>query len=112
MFKSFRETSVKKLCASEPPLFAGLLLGYRIELSRGSGLNKKISPLARAERTGARFVSPHWRLARKGFIRRMHEAGLPVFPWTVNDARVARRLIRQGVAGMITNKLEKIRTLL
>lgn len=112
MFKSFREISVKKMCAMEPSLFAGLLLGYRIELARGSGFKKKISPLARVERTGARFVAPPWRLARKGFIRRMHEAGLPVFAWTVNDLRVARRLIRQNVAGMITNRPEKIASVL
>jgi len=111
MFKSFRESCVKKLMSYEPSLFAGLLLGYKIDISKGSGLRKKISPLARVQRTGAQFVSPHWRLLRRGFIDRMHEAGLPVFTWTVNDPRVALRLIRRGVDGIITNVPDEMATL-
>jgi glycerophosphoryl diester phosphodiesterase len=112
MFKSFHESSVKKLTSYEPPLFAGLLLGYKLDLSKGSVLKKKISPLARVLRTGARFVSPHWRLIRRGFISRMHGAGLPVFAWTVNDLRVARRLIRQEIDGLITDVPDRLARLL
>jgi glycerophosphoryl diester phosphodiesterase len=36
-------------------------------------------------------------------IEKLQAAGMKVIPWTVNDAKVAGRLIGQGVDGIITD---------
>lgn len=41
-------------------------------------------------------------------IDRAHQAGLQVFAWTVNDAARARRLIAQGIDGLITDDPQRI----
>lgn len=47
--------------------------------------------------------SPYYRLLRKKHIRKLHQAGVAVIPWTVNDVRAMKRLRRQGVDGIITD---------
>jgi glycerophosphoryl diester phosphodiesterase len=38
------------------------------------------------------------------FVQRVHNAGLGLFAWTVDDPEVARRLSRAGVDGITTNR--------
>jgi glycerophosphoryl diester phosphodiesterase len=83
----------------------GLLVGaHRVKSMLSS---KRVLTIARVRRLNADFVSPHRVLVRLPFVRRMRLAGIPLVVWTVNDVRTARRLSRQGIAGIITNVPER-----
>jgi glycerophosphoryl diester phosphodiesterase len=47
-------------------------------------------------------------LAGRGFIGFFHRIGLAVDVWTINDPRVARRLARRGVDGIVTDHVKII----
>jgi glycerophosphoryl diester phosphodiesterase len=38
------------------------------------------------------------------FVEKIHAAGMKIYPWTVDDPALARRLIAAGVDGVITNR--------
>ena len=43
------------------------------------------------------------------FVKRVHDAGLEVYVWTVDDPAVARRMIMAGVDGITTNRARWMR---
>lgn len=47
--------------------------------------------------------SPYYLLVNKKLVRRCHERGIQLIPWTVNDVPAMRRLVRLGVDGIITD---------
>lgn len=47
--------------------------------------------------------SPHYRLVSKGLVSTAHDQGIKVIPWTVNETRLFRKLIRLNVDGIITD---------
>jgi glycerophosphoryl diester phosphodiesterase len=49
-------------------------------------------------------VNVHYRFCSKRVIRKIHGLGKTVYVWTVNKPRIARRMTRRGVDGIITNK--------
>jgi len=58
--------------------------------------------LRNLERTGARVVVWNKQVS-KSAVRLAHGRGLKVWVYTVNDARLATRLLERGVNGLITN---------
>jgi glycerophosphoryl diester phosphodiesterase len=107
IIKSFFDSVVTAVKRTRSDLAAGLLLGS------GSRLRKKnertgVRAETRLRRCGADFVSPHFSLARKRFIERMHDLGLPVLVWTVDDKKRAVRLASRGVQAIITNKPDQM----
>ncbi|MGD8922322.1 MAG: glycerophosphodiester phosphodiesterase [Candidatus Zixiibacteriota bacterium] len=105
ILKSFNETAVRRLKELAPDAMIGLLVGaHRVKSMLSS---KRVLTIARVRRLNADFVSPHRVLVRLPFVRRMRLAGIPLVVWTVNDVRTARRLSRQGIAGIITNVPER-----
>lgn len=52
--------------------------------------------------------SCHYRLVSKKLVGDAHARGMLVIPWTINKDRVARRLIRRGVDGIITDFPDRI----
>ncbi|NMD54312.1 MULTISPECIES: glycerophosphodiester phosphodiesterase family protein [Tsukamurella] len=52
-----------------------------------------------------RFTTPE-------LIRRAHDLGLKVIPWTVNDPATMRALLNDGVDGLITDYPDRARTVL
>jgi glycerophosphoryl diester phosphodiesterase len=40
----------------------------------------------------------------KAFVKRVHDAGMRLVVWTVDDTAVARRLVESGVDGITTNR--------
>ena len=57
------------------------------------------------------IYSPYFKLLSKKSIRKCHDKGMQVVPWTVNDVNDMRKLIRLGVDGIITdypNLIEKV----
>lgn len=55
------------------------------------------------ERAEAQCISPWYKLVSKAAVRRAHEAGLAVMPWTVNKPRSWARLVGLGVDWIITD---------
>jgi len=51
----------------------------------------------------ADYINPHKSLVDKSFVEAAHAHGLLVMPWTVHRSGEARRLIRAGVDGLITD---------
>ena len=53
-------------------------------------------------------VIPQFRLASRELIEEVHDEGLRVIPWTVNEDREISRLLGLGVDGVITDYPEKV----
>ena len=69
--------------------------------SVGASLPRRIPALlARARATA---LTLHHSVASKEAIDRAHDAGAPVYIWTVDDPALAARLARWGADGIITN---------
>lgn len=49
-------------------------------------------------------VNVYYRFCSKRVIRRIHALRKTVYVWTVNNPRIARKMVRRGVDGIITNK--------
>lgn len=75
----------------------------RLSALYASGLRDFVSV---AREAGAEIISPHYSLVTREKVRRAHEAGLQVVPWTANRRRIWDRLIKAGVDGIITDDPE------
>jgi glycerophosphoryl diester phosphodiesterase len=53
------------------------------------------------------FYNPHWPLLNPAVIDTMHERGLRVSTWTVDDPITMARLLGTGVDAVITNRLSR-----
>lgn len=56
-----------------------------------------------AKEIKADYFHPHFSTVNKRFVRRLHEIGVKVNVWTVNDEKVAKYLLACGVDGLITD---------
>jgi glycerophosphoryl diester phosphodiesterase len=56
-----------------------------------------------ARDAGTSMVAPEYVLVTEGEVRKAHEAGLRVIPWTANTAKDWEFLIAAGVDGIITD---------
>jgi glycerophosphoryl diester phosphodiesterase len=68
-------------------------------------LSSRLKDLAK---TGARIAVWNRKVSVRG-IRTAHKRGLKIWVYTVDDARLARRLVKRGVQGIITNKIQQVR---
>lgn len=59
-----------------------------------------------AEALGVVAVITNWRLMDRALIERLHGQGLRALVYTVNEADVAERLIRDGIDGLITDRVD------
>ncbi len=57
-------------------------------------------------------VNMYYRFVNKRIIRKLHKQNKTVYAWTVNKKCVAKRLIRIGVDGIITNKPDMVREII
>jgi glycerophosphoryl diester phosphodiesterase len=57
------------------------------------------------------IYSPHFRLVSKRTVSAAHAQGMKVIPWTVNETRLFRKLIRLNVDGIITDYPDLIEAL-
>ena len=67
----------------------------------GAALPRRLPSLL--ERASAVAATLHYSVASPAAIRAAHEAGAAVYVWTVDDAKLAERLVRAGADGIITN---------
>jgi glycerophosphoryl diester phosphodiesterase len=109
LFTSFRDATVLKLKTLAPDAVAGLLLSAA-PLPALLKTQSRYSVTGRLRRCRADLVAPHWRRLRRGFLHRMHRLQIPVVAWTVDDPGRARKLAGAGVAGIISNVPDLIRS--
>jgi len=57
-------------------------------------------------------VNAYYFFINKKLIRKLHSQNKTVFAWTVNKKRVAKRLIKIGVDGIITNKPDMVKEII
>jgi glycerophosphoryl diester phosphodiesterase len=67
--------------------------------------------LGHLRKTGAKLVVWNHRVS-KSSVHLAHQYGLKVWIYTINTPRLAKRLLRAGVDGIITNDVSRMRTLL
>lgn len=54
------------------------------------------------------IYSPHYKLVNAGVVKEVHDKGLRLIPWTVNDGEDMKDLINLGVDGIITDYPNRI----
>lgn len=74
-------------CPKQKEFYTKLLFGY-----------VKVAKEIKAD-----YFHPHFSSVNKRFVRRLHENGVKVNVWTVNDEKVAKYLLKCGVDGLITD---------
>lgn len=57
-------------------------------------------------------INPPYHDLTPGYVRRVHDHGMAVLTWTVDDPDVMRRLVSSRVDGIITNKPDVLREVL
>jgi glycerophosphoryl diester phosphodiesterase len=67
----------------------------------GASLPRRLPWLLRAARAHAATL--HYSVCSPAAVARAHELGAAVYAWTVDDPRLAQRLVDAGVDGIITN---------
>ena len=65
-----------------------------------------------ARLAGAEYVHLSYPFATKSFIKRLHKKGFKVNVWTVNTKPLMRKLIKNGIDGIITNNPDLLKSVL
>ncbi len=86
--QSFHHASAAKMKRLAPSIPAGLLVGQR---------RQPPDPVAAVRQHGADYYAPQYSLLTPDLLRMLHDAGIPVVAWTVNDPSDMRRLIAAGL---------------
>ncbi|MGH3494933.1 MAG: glycerophosphodiester phosphodiesterase family protein, partial [Sciscionella sp.] len=90
--------------AYSPPEIAGLRLLPALGQLRWLGQRAQVAQVPVAE--GRLLV------VTTAFVERVHAAGSQVHVWTVNDGQEMRRLLDLGVDGIMSDRLELLRSVL
>jgi glycerophosphoryl diester phosphodiesterase len=107
VIKSFNDASVRKIKDLDPQIEVGLLLGKVRGKFPLISILAQFFPEYRIFKTGADFVSPHFRLLKFGFLWRMKLLNKAVYVWTVNEERRLIKLVRRNdIAAIITDRPE------
>jgi glycerophosphoryl diester phosphodiesterase len=93
------DESRKRFRMLDPTLPLSLTLGRNTDVLRGSG---DFGRVLRTIETEA--VTWEYPLLSAERIRALHERGLQVFAWTVDDSVVMRRLLEDSIDGVISNR--------
>ncbi len=56
-----------------------------------------------AKKIKADYLHPHFLSVNRRYVRRLHENGIGINVWTVDKEKIARKLLKLGVDGIITN---------
>ncbi len=100
--KSFKDKVPYNVKSIDPRIRTGLLLG-----KENAGLGVRLNeyfPARRLKRCKADFVSPHYLLCTREYVRRLKREGYPVFVWTVNDEKIMDRMLALHVDGIISDR--------
>ncbi len=101
LLKSFDSKVVNNLSLIAPDIRRGLIVDEESRLlSKGSEVSYTQSLCIEC---GAQFLAAHWSLIDRNYVLKMHDKGIPVLAWTVDNVAIARRLMTERVDGIITN---------
>lgn len=97
--RSFIESVIIKTKEIDPNIKTVLLIAP----DKISDILKDIFPMKKIKRTKCDIISPHRKLVRFGFIKRMHNKNIPVSVWTVNTEKDIKKFVKKNVDFIITN---------
>jgi glycerophosphoryl diester phosphodiesterase len=104
---SFNDNSLKIIKEVFPKIRTGLILGKPNPKNPFGTRISELFPFKRCREIDVDFIAPHWRLLKLGFLRRAGNHKLPVFVWTVNEANLILKFLRDTrIAGLVTDKIE------
>ena len=104
---SFNDNSLKIIKEVFPEIRTGLILGKSNPKNPFRTWVSELFPIKRCQEINVDFLVPHWRLLKLGFLRRARKHKLPVFVWTVNEANLIARFLRdKRIDAIITDKIE------
>jgi len=89
--QSFHHASAAKMKRLAPSVPAGLLVGQR---------RQPADPVAAVREHRVDYYAPHYSLVTPDLMRTLHQAGIPVVTWTVNDPSDMLRLIAMGLGAL------------
>lgn len=108
LVSSFDPVVLRALRAAAPDLPLGVLTEARVEGAAGFREDHLAPVLQVAAAVGAYSLHPYWRFCGRHVVRAAREAGLKVFPWTVNREADLRRVVGLGADGVITNHPDRL----
>ena len=94
---SFDHLLLRRLSRTHPSLATGALYGCR-----------PADPVGLARAAGADLLMPHWSFVTGEDVGLCHEAGLSVFPWTVDEPELIRSLAQAEVDGIVSNWPDRV----
>jgi glycerophosphoryl diester phosphodiesterase len=104
---SFNDNSLKIIKEVFPKIRTGLILGKSNPKNPFGTWISELFPFKRCQKINVDFLVPHWRLLNLGFLRRAGKHKLPVFVWTVNEANLILKFLRdKRIDGIVTDKIE------
>lgn len=89
---SFDHRIIARLARKRPALRLGALLSARV-----------IDPIGVLRAAGATTLWQEWTMIDLPLVAAVHEAGMTLIAWTVNDAAEAVRLAEHGIDGLCGN---------
>lgn len=101
LFSSFRDDLLARLRGRSAEARMGLLISRRLPYR----------PLERAAALGAEALNPAASLVSAELVDAAHEAGLAVYPFTVDAADEIERMLDLGVDGLFTNVPARMRAI-
>ena len=96
--QSFDPRALREVHARAPELTLALLVENK------DGIEANLGRLGFIPR----IYSPHYELLDAESVRTLHERGMRVIPWTVNDTQAMKALVALGVDGIITDYPDRI----
>jgi glycerophosphoryl diester phosphodiesterase len=106
---SFDETSRSRAVSRLPGVVSSATSGHIMEGRLRSWLGLSGATWTMPPEIRAVQVPPtHWGMAlvTPSFVRMVHQKGLEVHVWTINDARDMERLLEMGVDGIVTDRAD------
>jgi glycerophosphoryl diester phosphodiesterase len=96
--RSFDHRAVRALKEMEPRLTGTVLIAN----------TAPVDPARLAKEALAHVIGPDYHFVDEDFVRRAHDGGVKVIPWTVNDPDAWAKLLAWGVDGMTTDYPDRL----
>ena len=96
--QSFDKRSLQAVRAIDPTVVTALLI------ENMDGVESNVNELGYTPE----IYSPYYMVVTDSVVKKVHDMGMQLIPWTVNDTAVMQRMIDLGVDGIITDYPNKI----